>query len=156
VDRRAFITGTLGLLVAPLVAEAQPPNMPRIGYSRVASPQPRQFEAFREGLKVLGYVEGQNIAIEQRHADGVRSRLPALAAELVRLNVDMIVVDTGDPTLLQGAKGTIPIIFTLSVDPVGDGLVASLARPAKLLHGDPPVSTAGRERLTKARTTPKV
>jgi ABC-type uncharacterized transport system substrate-binding protein len=80
-------------------------------------------------LKVLGHVEGQTIAIEQRHADGVRPRFPGLAAELVRLNVDLIVVDTGDPTLLQGLRGVIPVIFTLAVDPVRDGLVGSLARP---------------------------
>jgi putative tryptophan/tyrosine transport system substrate-binding protein len=128
-DRRVFLTGSLGLLVAPLRVEAQPPKAPRIGYLRVPSPQPSQFEAFREGLKALGYIEGQSIAIEQRHADGVRPRLPGLAAELVRLNVDMIVVDTGDPTLLESLRGTIPIIFTLANDPVRDGLVASLARP---------------------------
>jgi putative tryptophan/tyrosine transport system substrate-binding protein len=129
VDRRAFLAGTFGLLTAPLAAEAQPPKLPRIGYLRVPSPQPRQFEAFRDGLKALGHVEGQTIAIEQRHADGVRPRFPGLAAELVRLNVDLIVVDTGDPTLLQGLRGVIPVIFTLAVDPVRDGLVGSLARP---------------------------
>jgi putative tryptophan/tyrosine transport system substrate-binding protein len=80
-------------------------------------------------LKALGHVEGLTIAIEQRYADGVRPRFPGLAAELVRLNVDLIVVDTGDPTLLQGLRGVIPVIFTLAVDPVRDGLVGSLARP---------------------------
>ena len=115
--------------MAPVTGEAQQPKVPRIGYLRVPSPQPRQFEAFREGLKALGYIEGQNIVIEQRHAEGVRPRFPGLAADLVRLNVDMIVVDTGDPVLLQRLRGTIPIIFTLAVDPVRDGLVASLARP---------------------------
>ena len=119
----------MALLVAPLTGEAQQPKVPRIGYLRVPSPQPRQFEAFREGLKALGYIEGQNIVIEQRHAEGVRPRFPRLAADLVQLNVDMIVVDTGDPVLLQSLRGTIPIIFTTAVDPVRDGLVASLARP---------------------------
>jgi putative tryptophan/tyrosine transport system substrate-binding protein len=129
VDRRGFIVGVLSGVAAPITAGAQPPKVPRIGYLRVPPPQPRQFEAFRDGLKALGYVEGRTIAIEQRHADGVRPRFPGLAAELGRLNVDLIVVDTGDPTLLQGLRGTIPIIFTLAVDPVRDGLVASLARP---------------------------
>ena len=128
-DRRAFIAGTLGLLAAPLAGEAQPPKVPRIGYLRVPSPQPRQFEAFREGLKALGYIEGQNIAIEQRHAEGVRPRLPGLAAELVHLNVDMIVVDTGRPHASPEPEGHDPDHLRAAVDPVRDGLVASLARP---------------------------
>jgi ABC-type uncharacterized transport system substrate-binding protein len=134
VDRRAFLAGTLGLLVAPLRVKAQPPKVPRIGFLRFASPQPRQFEAFSDGLRALGYIEGQTIAIEQRYAEGVRDRFPGLAAELVRLKVDLLVVD-GFPEAAKSVTGTIPVIFTLVGDPVAQGLVASLARPGGNLTG---------------------
>ena len=133
-DRRAFLTGTLGLLGTPLRVKAQPPTVPRIGFLRFASPQPRQFEAFRDGLRALGYIEGQTIAIEQRYAEGVRDRFPGLAAELVRLKVDLLVVD-GFPEAAKSVTGTIPVIFTLVGDPVAQGLVASLARPGGNLTG---------------------
>ncbi len=89
-------------------------------------------EAFRQGLRELGYVEGKNIVIEWRSAEGKLDRLPALAAELVRLKVDVIV--TGGPTATRAAKeatSTIPIVMTQDSDPVGNGFVASLARPAE-------------------------
>jgi putative ABC transport system substrate-binding protein len=102
VHRRAFL-GTMagGLLAAPLSAEAQAPaKVPRIGFlsARPATDNPKFLESFRQGLRELGYVEGQNIAIEYRFAEGRPERLPVLAAELVRLKVDVIV--TGGPPLL--------------------------------------------------------
>ena len=102
-DRRAFIATIAGsLLAAPLAAEAQPPSkVPRIGFLATNSPAeyPDLLEAFRQGLRDLGYVEGQNIAIERRYFEGRAERLPDLATQLVRLKVDVIVVDAcGSPT----------------------------------------------------------
>ena len=93
-------------------------------------------EAFRQGLRELGYVEGKNIVIESRYADGKLDRLPALAAELVRLKVDVIV--TGGRAVTRAAKeatSTIPIVMTNDTDPVGSGFVASLARPGGNITG---------------------
>jgi putative ABC transport system substrate-binding protein len=132
-NRRAFVFGvTLGLLAAPLAAEAQQVGkVARIGYltlNRAASPHLR--EAFIQGLRDLGYVEGRNVVIEYRDADGKLERLPALAAELVGLKVDVIVA-VGTPQALgaKQATRTIPIVFVGAADPVTDGLVTSLARP---------------------------
>jgi putative tryptophan/tyrosine transport system substrate-binding protein len=120
-------------------AEAQQPRkIPQIGYLITSSPSaiaPRM-EAFQQGLRELGYVEGKNIVIERRHAEGKLDRLPELAAELVRLNVDVIV--TSGPTATRPAKGatsTIPIVMTFDDDPVGSGFVASLARPGGNITG---------------------
>ena len=93
-------------------------------------------DAFQQGLRELGYVEGKNIVIERRHGEGKLDRLPELAAELVRLNVDVIV--TSGPTATRPAKGatsTIPIVMTFDDDPVGSGFVASLARPGGNITG---------------------
>jgi putative ABC transport system substrate-binding protein len=115
-------------------AAAQPPEkVPRVGYLLAGShsdPQrQRLLEAFRQGLRELGYVEGQNIAIESRWAEGKDDRFPALAADLVRSKVDVIVAQSGAATqAAQQATRTIPIVMSLSNDPVGSGLVASLAR----------------------------
>jgi ABC-type uncharacterized transport system substrate-binding protein len=141
-NRRAFI-GTLagGLLAAPLAAEAQPPaNVPRIGYLNPGSSSDplrlRRFDAFRQGLRELGYVEGQNIAIESRWAEGKEDRYPALAADLVRLKVDVIVAQTGAATqAAQRATRTIPIVMSMVNDPVGIGLVPSLPRPGGNVTG---------------------
>ena len=120
-------------------AEAQQPTkVPRIGYLGAASLSaiPKRVEAFRQGLRELGYVEGKNLVIEYRWAEGKLDRLPALAAELVRLKVDVIV--TGGPTNTRAAKGatsTIPIVMTNDSDPVGTGFVASLARPGGNITG---------------------
>jgi putative ABC transport system substrate-binding protein len=113
----------------------QPKKVPRIGFlSLVASPSAR--EVFQRGLRDLGYVEGQNIVIEYRHATGRAERLPELAAELVRLNVDVIVVAASQSTLAaKKATQTIPVIFTGVGDPVAQGLVASLARPGGNITG---------------------
>ena len=133
------ITLLLGLLVAPLAAEAQAPaKLPRIGFLTAVplSLMAARTEAFRQGLRELGYVEGQTILIEWRSADGRLDRLPALAAELVRLKVDVIV--TGGPSAtrpIKAATVTIPIVITNDSDPVANGFVASLARPGGNITG---------------------
>jgi len=138
--RRAFL-GTLagGLLAAPLIAEAQPAGkVYRVGYLSASSStaNPRILEAFRQGLRDLGWVEGQNIVIEYRWAEGRFDRLPDLAAELVRLKVDVIVASPAAPALAaKNATGTIPIVFMGAGDPVGQGLVASLPRPGGNVTG---------------------
>jgi len=129
---------TLGMLAAPLAAEAQQPagKPARIGYLSFRSGPSHLDEAFRQGLRELGYLEGQNIVIEYRWADFKPDRAPTLAVELVRLKVDVI-VSTGGPipaTAAKRATETIPIVFTVS-DPVGVGLVTSLNRPGGNLTG---------------------
>src|SRR5262245_57716449 len=93
---RRFVVALLGLglLVAPLATDAQPVGkVYRIGFLRRTAPEPADFEAFRQGLRELGYVEGQNVVIEQRYARGAHERLPGLARELLQLQVDVLVVD---------------------------------------------------------------
>ena len=138
-DGRAFI-GVLsgGLLAAPLAAGAQQATrVARIGYlgtNRAANPH--LHEALRQGLRDLGYEEGRNLLIEYRDAEGKIDRLPALAAELVALKLDIIVAP-GTPQALAAKQATmtIPIVFTAASDPVPDGLVASLARPGGNVTG---------------------
>jgi putative tryptophan/tyrosine transport system substrate-binding protein len=135
--RREFISLLGGAAAAwPLAAGAQPAKIARIGFMRAAGPNEKDFDAFRSGLRALGYVESQNIVIEQRYAAGAYDRLGELAAELVRLKMDVIVVD-GLPAAkaAKAATADIPIVFTLAVDPVADGLVASMARPGANLTG---------------------
>ena len=136
--RREFITLLGGAAAAwPLAARAQQlGKVARIGFLRYTSPYQKQFDAFRDGLRASGYAEGQNIVIEQRYADGAFDRLGELAAELVRLNLDVIVVD-GSVTAkaVKAATSTIPIVFLLATDPVADGLAASMARPGTNLTG---------------------
>jgi putative ABC transport system substrate-binding protein len=131
------------LVVAVVVvgtnAEAQQPTkIPRIGFlvANFPTTNPARIEAFRQGLRELGYVEGKNIVIEWRYAEGKLDRLPALAAELVRLKVDVIV--TAGPAATRPAKeatGTIPIVMGFDNDPVGSAFVASLARPGGNITG---------------------
>jgi putative tryptophan/tyrosine transport system substrate-binding protein len=127
------------LLAVAVIAEAQQPTkVPRIGYLSPTSPSvsPTRIEAFRQGLRELGYVEGKNIVIEWRYAGGKFDRLPALAAELVRLKIDLIV--TTGPTVTRAAKKattTVPVVMTTDTDPVGNGFVASLARPGGNITG---------------------
>jgi putative ABC transport system substrate-binding protein len=140
--RRTFI-GTLAgaLLTAPLATEAQQAaKVARIGclvWLPLESPEARvPLEAFRQGLRERGYVEGQNIVIEYRSADGKIDRLPGLGTELARLKVDLIVVaNTPMARAVQQATTTIPIVAWAMGDPVGDGLVASLARPGGNITG---------------------
>jgi putative tryptophan/tyrosine transport system substrate-binding protein len=137
--RRTFL-GTLGLsvLALPLAAEAQPPaKVARIGFlagNLAAIPQLR--EAFLQGLRDLGDVEGRNVVIEYRDAEGKLDRLPALASELVALKVDAIVASgTLAALAAKQATRTLPIVFSSAADPVGSGLVTSLARPGGNVTG---------------------
>ena len=131
------VTLALGLLLAPLAADAQQVGkVYRIGYlGNVPTPSPL-WEAFLRGLRELGWVEGQNIVIERRNAEGRFERLPDLAADLVRLRVDIIVA-SGSPAPLAAkrATNTIPIVMTNAGDPVGSGLVTSLGRPGGNVTG---------------------
>jgi putative tryptophan/tyrosine transport system substrate-binding protein len=127
------------VLAFGLIAEAQQPKkVPRIGYLSGSPPFSiaEHNEAFRQGLRELGYMEGKNIVIEWRSAEGKRDRLPALATELVHLKVDVIV--TAGPLVTRAAKEatvTIPIVMAQDPDPVGNGFVASLARPGGNITG---------------------
>jgi ABC-type uncharacterized transport system substrate-binding protein len=122
------------LATACLAQAQQPTKVPRVGYLTAAGSSPNQ--ALLQGLRDLGYVMGQNIAIEHRSADGKRDQLPDLAGELVRLKVDIIVADGTGPSLeAKKATSTIPIVMTSSTDLIGNGLVASLARPGGNVTG---------------------
>src|SRR5512147_1609514 len=142
-DRRAFL-GTVagGLLAAPLVAEAQPAGkVPRVGILG-STPTP-SWEAFRQALRELGYVEGHSIVLESRWLEGAVDRAPAVAIELVNLKVDVIVaVSVPVIRAAQQATGTIPIVMAASFDAVETGLVASLARPGGNTTGLTLLSTA--------------
>jgi putative tryptophan/tyrosine transport system substrate-binding protein len=129
------------VLIAPLtvIAQGSTPKVPRIAYLEASMPQNGTtafLEDFRQGLRELGYVEGKNVQLEIRWGDGKLERLPALADELVRLNVDVIVaVNSPSIVAAKQATRTVPIVMPLSSDPVGDGLVASLARPGGNITG---------------------
>jgi len=142
IGRRAFLAGlSVSLLAAPLAAEAQQTGkIFRIGFLSPGYPYGSRnrfrLGALQQGLRELGFVEGQNISIETRWAEGKYERLPGLAAELVRLKVNVIV--TYSPPAIQAAKqatGTIPIVMAGIIDPVATGFVASLARPGGNITG---------------------
>jgi putative ABC transport system substrate-binding protein len=138
-DRRRFLlTPLAGGLAAPLATGAQQAGkVYRIGYLSTGPSTSNPFvEEFREGLRELGWIEGQNIIIDYRFAEGRFDRLPALAAELIRLKVDVIVASpTPAAVAAKNATATIPIVMTGAGNPVGLGLVASLARPGGNVTG---------------------
>ena len=140
IDRRTFLAGTGAvILAAPLAAEAQRVGtVPVIGFLEATTPamgQPTR-EAFRQALKEHGWVEGRNVTIEYRSAEGRTERFPEMAAEMVRLNVSVIVV-AGEPMIIAAkqATSTIPIVMAAVGDPVGRGFVASLGRPGGNITG---------------------
>jgi putative tryptophan/tyrosine transport system substrate-binding protein len=130
-----LVTLTLSLLVAPLAAEAPPAtHMSRIGWLSPGVPRPDHdppVDAFRQGLREFGYVEGQHLVMMYRGAEGRIEQLPALAAELVQLQVDVIVTlgENAVTRTAQTVTRTIPIVMVSTLDPVGQGFIASLARP---------------------------
>jgi putative tryptophan/tyrosine transport system substrate-binding protein len=145
IGRRKFLATLSGAAaVWPLAARAQQRSIPVIGYLSSRSPDESRHlvEAFRMGLKAGGYVEGQNVAIEYRWGEGQYGRLPALAADLVRRGVAVLVTTGGEPSVLaaKAATSAIPIVFTVGGDPVKLGLVASLNRPGGNVTGVTTVS----------------
>ena len=162
-DRRAFISGITGGLLAapPAVGAQQASKIARIGYLATAlATYPHLPEAFRQGLRDLGYVEGRNVEIEYRDAEGKYERLPALAAELVRLKVDVIVAGPAPPAVAaKNATGKIPIVMIGVGDPVGLRLIASLARPGGNVTGSSfavGLETIGKGLELLKETVPKV
>ena len=137
--RRAFIAGLAGAAALPLVVRAQQAPMPVIGFldSRFSDALGDRLRGFRLGLKLAGYVEGENVTVVYRFAENQAERLPALASELV-LRPVAVIVASGGPNVMFASKGattTIPVVFLSGEDPVGMGLVASLARPGGNLTG---------------------
>src|SRR5262245_36524486 len=151
--KRKITALALCALLPALCASAeaqQPKKVPRIGYQGAGSPDENE-EAFRQGLRELGYVEGQNIVIEWRFAEGKLDQVARNAADLVRLKVDVIVTGgAGDTRAAKAATSTIPIVMTNDSDPVGTGFVASLARAGGNITGLASLSAELRTTALKA------
>src|SRR5215510_3563652 len=149
--RKTVISFALTALFSALCASAQaqqPTKIPRIGYQSASSSGENNEEAFRQGLRELGYVEGQNIVIEWRFAQGKPDQVPKNSAELVRLKVDVIVTGGAEDTsAAKAATSSIPIVMTNETDPVGTGLVASLSRPGGNITGLTSLSSELRGKL---------
>jgi ABC-type uncharacterized transport system substrate-binding protein len=149
-------TLSLALLAAPLTVHAQQPGkVYRIGTLRTFLPAPPYpvGDAFLDGLREHGYVEGQNLTIERRFSEGKADRLPALVADLLRLDVQLIVTGALGPSrAAKDATTTVPIVFVAVADPIGMGLVASLARPAATSRVWPP-SSGRRSRRSSCKSS---
>jgi len=149
-NRRKLMLLLAAAMAAPCALRAQQNAMPVVGYLNSTWPDPHAplVAAFRQGLSETGYVEGQNLSIEYRWAEGQYDRLPALAADLAGHKVDVIATSGGDPSAFAAKRvtSTIPIVSVIGGDPVADGLVASLARPGGNLTG---VSFLTRELMPK-------
>jgi putative ABC transport system substrate-binding protein len=159
IGRRKFITALGGVAVAwPLATRAQQAKIPRLGFLGPTSPTGFQVEALRAGLRDFGYDEGRNVAIEYRFAEGQYDRLPALANELVHLNVDIIVTHSTPGTqAAKAATSTIPIVMAVAGDAIALGLVSNLARPGGNVTGSTffnPELMAKRLELLKELPTP--
>ena len=142
-NRRDAVLATIALCASPLTSLAQQQaKVWRIGFlSSLAGPNPAT-EALRDQMRILGYIEGRNLVFEYRFSAGADERLPEMAAELVQLKVDVIVTHAGlPPAAAKRATATIPIVTAATADPVGQGLVASLARPGGNLTGLSMLST---------------
>jgi putative tryptophan/tyrosine transport system substrate-binding protein len=155
IQRRDFMALLGGAAAAwPLAARAQQPAMPIVGFLRTtpSAPFAQLVPAFRQGLQETGFVEGQNVAIEQRWTEGHDDRLPALLADLIRRKATVIVTNTPGALATKATATTIPIVFATGADPVRDGLVASLNRPGSNITGVVFISSAlGTKRLELLR-----
>lgn len=142
-NRRDAVLTLIALCAAPVVSFAQQASkIWRVGILSSQSGPAENTDAFRDELRILGYIEGRNLSIEYRWAAGADERLPAMASELVQLKVDVIVTSAGlPPAAAKRATSTIPIVTAATADPVGQGLVASLARPGGNLTGLSMLST---------------
>jgi len=133
IHRREFITLLGGAAAWPLAAWAQQPTMPVIGFLRTTSlaDAAHLAAAFRQGLREIGFIDGQDVAIEYRYTENQADRLPALVADLISRRAALLVASGGDvaPRAAKAATSTIPILFAMGGDPVAAGLVASLSRP---------------------------
>jgi putative ABC transport system substrate-binding protein len=137
-DRRAFIVAGVTALAGPLAAQSeQAGKIRRIGWLNPssASAAADYRKAFLEGLRDLGWIEGRNVVVEARHAEGKDDRLPSLAAELIRLKVDVILTSTTAIRVAQQATSTIPIVMAISINPVEQGLISSLPQPGGNITG---------------------